>query len=115
MAELIIAKREIDDRIILDLSGDIIFGEGTVKLRKEIRRLLEEGKNIICLNLENVRYVDSSGIGELISGLTAINRTENGQLKLLNPTPRLINLLEISKLLSIFDCCNESKASGQLA
>lgn len=112
MAELIITEREIDDVVVLDLAGDITFGQGNVKLRYEIRRLLADGKKRIWLNLENVGYVDSSGIGELISGLIAINREENGQLKLLNPTERVLRLLEISKLLNVFDVSrDESKAS----
>ncbi len=113
MAKLIINKREADDAVILDLSGDITFGEGNITLRHEIRRLLEEGKKKIFLNLENVCYVDSSGIGELISALTAVKREDGGQLKLLNPTERIEALLEIANLTKIFDIYrNESKATG---
>lgn len=113
MARLSVTEREIDDTVILDLSGDITFGEGNITLRHEIRRLLEEGKMKICLNLENVCYVDSSGIGELISGLTAVKREDGGQLKLLNPTERIQALLEIANLTKVFDIYrNESKAFG---
>ena len=112
MAELIIAERNMDGVVVLDLTGDITFGQGTEKLRNEIRYLLAEGKNRIWLNLENVCYVDSSGIGELISGLTAVSRHGDGQLKLLNPPDRLIKLLEISNLLGIFDIYYEKKISA---
>lgn len=110
MSELTIAKREVSDRVILDLSGDITYGDGSLKLRNEIRRLVDDGRSVIWLNLEKVGYVDSSGIGEFISGLIAVNRIENGQLRLLNPTDRLIKLLEISHLLNIFDTQVESRS-----
>jgi anti-sigma B factor antagonist len=112
MAQLIIAERTMDGVTVLDLTGDITFGHGTEKLRSEIRHLLAEGKSRIWLNLEDVCYVDSSGIGELISGLTAVSRREDGQLKLMNPPDRLIKLLEISNLLGIFDIYYEKKISA---
>lgn len=103
MAELIITEREIDNEsLVLDLQGDITFGDGNITLRREIRRLIAEGKTKITLNLEKVFYVDSSGIGELISGLTAVNRV-NGELKLFNPTDRIQTLLEIAHLTKVFD------------
>jgi anti-sigma B factor antagonist len=73
-----------------------------VALRTAIRRLLEEGKKRILLNLSGVGYIDSSGIGELVSSYTAINK-EGGQLKLLNLTQKLQDLLTITKLLTVFD------------
>lgn len=113
MAELIIAEREFDDVVVLDLAGDITFGEGNITLRQAIRHHLANDRTRIWLNLENVCYVDSSGIGELISSLTAITRDAGGQLKLLNPSPRLMQLLEISKLLTIFDISrDESRAAA---
>ena len=106
MIRLTAFERNFSDITILDLKGDITFGEGNLELRKEIRRLLSEGKKKIHLNLELVGYVDSSGIGELISSFTAINR-DNGELKLLNPSTRVKELLAISKLLSVFDLSGE--------
>src|SRR4029078_6283534 len=76
--------------------------EGSVALRTAIRRLLEEGKKRILLNLAGVGYIDSSGIGELVSSYTAIGK-EKGQLKLLNLTQKLQDLLTITKLLTVFD------------
>lgn len=102
MARLNITEREIGDVTILDLSGDITFGEGNIILRAAIRRPLSEGKKKIFLNFAGVGYLDSSGVGELVSGFTAISR-EGGQLKLFNLTPRVYELLAITKLLNVFD------------
>ena len=102
MAELNISERQVGDVTILDMDGKITIGEGSVALRTAIRRLLEEGKKKILLNLAKVNYIDSSGIGELVSSYTAIGK-ESGQLKLLNLTQKLEDLLTITKLLTVFD------------
>ena len=102
MAELNIAERQAGDVTVLDMSGKITIGEGSVALRTAIRRLLEEGKKRILLNLAGVGYIDSSGIGELVSSFTAINK-DGGKLKLLNLTQKLQDLLTITKLLTVFD------------
>jgi len=102
MAELNINERQAGDVTVLDMSGKITIGEGSVALRAAIRRLLEEGKKRILLNLAGISYVDSSGIGELVSSYTAINK-EGGQLKLLNLTQKIQDLLTITKLLTVFD------------
>ena len=110
MAELNINERQAGDVTVLDMSGKITIGEGSVALRTAIRRLLEEGKKRILLNLSGVSYVDSSGIGELVSSYTAINK-EGGQLKLLNLTQKIQDLLAITKLLTVFDVYeNEAEA-----
>ena len=103
MAELNINERQAGDVTVLDMSGKITIGEGSVALRTAIRRLLEEGKKRILLNLAGVSYIDSSGIGELVSSYTAIGKEEGGQLKLLNLTQKLRDLLTITKLLTVFD------------
>ncbi len=102
MAELNISERQAGDITILDLDGKVTIGEGSVALRSAIRRLLGEGKNKILLNLGQVGYVDSSGIGELVSSFTAVNK-EGGTLKLLNLTQKIQDLLAITKLLTVFD------------
>lgn len=110
MAELNINERQAGDVTVLDMSGKITIGEGSVSLRTAVRRLLEEGKKRILLNLGGVSYIDSSGIGELVSSYTAINK-EGGQLKLLNLTQKLQDLLTITKLLTVFDVFeDEAKA-----
>jgi anti-sigma B factor antagonist len=102
MSELNISERQAGDITILDMDGKVTIGEGSVALRSAIRRLLGEGKNKILLNLGGVGYVDSSGIGELVSSFTAVNK-EGGTLKLLNLTQKIQDLLAITKLLTVFD------------
>jgi anti-sigma B factor antagonist len=102
MADINIAERQAGDVTILDLNGKVTIGEGSVALRNAIRRLLGEGKNKILLNLGGVGYIDSSGIGELVSSFTAVNK-EGGTLKLLNLTQKIQDLLAITKLLTVFD------------
>jgi anti-sigma B factor antagonist len=102
--------RRIDDVVILDLSGRITIGEGTLVLRNEIQKLLNAGDAKFLLNLADVDYIDSSGLGELVSSFTTV-RNKNGQLKLLNLTRRVRDLLQITKLLTVFDTFdNETEA-----
>src|SRR3954467_13834272 len=110
MAELNISERQAGDITILDMDGKVTIGEGSVALRSTIRRLLGEDKKKILLNLAGVGYIDSSGIGELVSSFTAVNK-ESGQLKLLNLTQKIQDLLAITKLLTVFDTFeNEGEA-----
>lgn len=110
MAELNISERQAGDVTILDMDGKVTIGEGSVALRAAIRRLIGEGKKNILLNLSGVGYVDSSGIGELVSSFTTVNK-EGGKLKLLNLTQKIQDLLAITKLLTVFDTFeNESDA-----
>jgi anti-sigma B factor antagonist len=102
MAELNLTERQAGDVTILDMSGKVTLGEGSVALRTAVRRLLGDGKKKILLNLGSVGYIDSSGIGELVSSFTAVNK-ENGTLKLLNLTQKIQDLLAITKLLTVFD------------
>ncbi|HEX8097821.1 MAG TPA: STAS domain-containing protein [Pyrinomonadaceae bacterium] len=103
MAELNISERQAGDVTVLDLSGKITIGEGSVSLRGAIKRLVEEGKTKILLNLGKVSYVDSSGIGELVSSFTTVQRAEGGQLKLLNLSQKIQDLMTITKLHTVFD------------
>ncbi|GAC1402183.1 MAG: STAS domain-containing protein [Pyrinomonadaceae bacterium] len=102
MAELGINERQAGDVTVLDLDGKITIGEGSVALRSAIRKLADEGKKKILLNLGKVSYVDSSGIGELVSSYSSVSR-DGGQLKLLNLTQKIQDLLAITKLLTVFD------------
>ncbi|HLA95577.1 MAG TPA: STAS domain-containing protein [Pyrinomonadaceae bacterium] len=102
MADITISERQAGDVTILDLQGKVTIGEGSVALRGAIRRLLGEGKTKLLLNLGGVGYIDSSGIGELVSSFTAVNK-EGGTLKLLNLTQKIQDLLAITKLLTVFD------------
>lgn len=99
---LFLTQREVGSVTIVDLSGKISLGEGSALLRKTIRDLLGAGQVKILLNLGDVNYIDSSGIGELVSGFTAV-RNRNGELKLLNLTKKVHDLLQITKLFTVFD------------
>lgn len=105
-----ISVRSADGVTIMDIHGKITIGEGTLEIRDRIRDLLQQGKKNVLLNLGDVSYVDSSGIGELVSCFTTV-KGQQGQLKLLNLTKRLEELLAITKLLTVFDCYDdEAKA-----
>ena len=102
MAELDVKERQAGDVTILDMSGEVRIGEGAISLRDSIRTLADQGKKKVLLNLAGVKYMDSSGVGELIANYTTVKR-QGGQLKLLNLTDRIQNLLVITKLLTVFD------------
>ena len=102
MAQLEIQERQAGDVTILDMNGKVAIGESSQALRRAIRRLAEEGKKKILLNLEKVGNMDSTGLGELIASYTTISR-DGGQLKLLHLTGKLQDLLVITKLLTVFD------------
>ena len=91
---------------IVDLSGRISLGEGSALLRKTVRDLLDDGHTRIILNLGDVNYIDSSGIGELVSGFTAV-RNRGGELKLLSLTKKVNDLLQLTKLFTVFDVYND--------
>jgi anti-sigma B factor antagonist len=110
MAELEVKERQAGDVTILDMTGAVRMGEGAISLRNSIRGLGDQGKKKILLNLGGVKNIDSSGIGELIANYTTISR-DGGQLKLLNLTDKIRDLLVITKLLTVFDSYdNESEA-----
>ena len=97
-----VSSRQVDGVTILDLSGRITLGEGSVQLRDAVRELLAKGQKHILLNLGDVNYIDSSGIGELVSAYTTA-RNQGGELKLLNLTKKVHDLLQITKLYTVFD------------
>ena len=87
---------------VVDISGRITLGEGSALLRKTIRELLEEQRTKIVLNLADVNYIDSSGIGELVSAFTATKKA-GGDMKLLHLTKKVHDLLQLTKLFTVFD------------
>jgi anti-sigma B factor antagonist len=97
-----VSTRQVDGIIILDLSGRITLGEGSVTIRDAVRDVLAKGSNKILLNLGDITYIDSSGIGELVSAYTTV-RNQGGELKLLNLTRKVHDLLQITKLYTVFD------------
>jgi len=96
------SSRQVDGVTIVDLSGRITLGEGSVVLRDTVKELSNQGQKKILLNLGDVTYIDSSGIGELVSAFTSI-RNAGGELKLLNLTKKVHDLLQITKLYTVFD------------
>jgi len=94
--------RQVDSVTVFDISGRITLGEGCTQLRELIRSHLSKGSKKMLLNLADVTYIDSSGIGELVSAFTAVSN-QGGQLKLLNLTKKVHDLLQITKLLTVFD------------
>ena len=95
-------NREVDGVTIMDCSGRITLGEGSVVLRDAVKDLLTKGQKKILLNLGDVNYIDSSGIGELVSAYTTV-KNQGGELKLLNLTKKVHDLLQITKLYTVFD------------
>ena len=94
--------RNVDGVSILDLSGRITLGDGSVTLREAISESLAKESNRILLNLEEVDFIDSSGLGELVSAFTSVKK-RGGELKLLHLTTRVQDLLQITKLYTVFD------------
>ena len=96
------STRSAEGVTIVDVSGRITVGEGNVMLRDVIRGLIEQGDRYILLNLGDVQYVDSSGLGELVRTYTTV-RNQGGDLKLVNLSKRVNDLLQITKLAAVFD------------
>ena len=95
---------------IVDLYGRIVLGEGSAGVRDLVRNLIKEGNKKILLNLRDVDYIDSSGLSELVSAFTSA-RSQGGELKLLNLTKRVRALLQITKLLTVFDITDDEAIS----
>ncbi len=101
---------QIQDVSVVDLSGRITLGEGGVLLREQIHGLLAKGQKKILLNLGDVTYIDSSGIGELVSAFTSV-KNQGGELKLLKLTKKVHDLLQITKLYTVFDIKDDEAAA----
>jgi anti-sigma B factor antagonist len=104
------STRQVNGVTIVDLSGRITLGEGSVVLRDTVRELVGKGQKRILLNLGDVTYIDSSGIGELVSAFTTV-RNQGGELKLLNLTKKVHDLLQITKLYTVFDVKDDEAAA----
>ncbi|HYE73260.1 MAG TPA: STAS domain-containing protein [Blastocatellia bacterium] len=100
--QLEIRERNFDDVTILDLIGKITIGDGSLQMRDAVNRLLDANQKKIILNLEGVTYVDSSGIGELVSRHTT-TKNQGGKLKLLKLPKKIKDLLMITRLLTVFE------------
>jgi len=97
-----LTSRQVGDVSVVDAAGRITLGEGSSALRDMLRDMVAKGQKKILLNLSEVSYIDSSGIGELVSGFTTVTN-QGGSLKLLGLTKRVKDLLQITKLYTVFD------------
>ncbi len=107
---LSIATRQLDGVTILDLSGRITLGEGSVVLRDAIRDLISKGVKDILLSLGDVNYIDSSGLGELVSAFTTA-KNQNASVKLLNLTKKVKDVLQVTKLYTVFDIYDDEASA----
>ncbi len=105
-----ITERSSGNVTILDVEGKILLGEGDVQLKRKIDELIEGGNTKLVLNLANVPYMDSGGLGEIVRSYTTVKRA-GGELKLLNATKRISDLLTITKLITVFEMHDDEAAS----
>ena len=107
-----IEERTVGDVVVLDVKGRLQLGEGDELLRDKVNSLLNQGRKKIVLNLAEVPYIDSAGLGEVVRTFTTVSR-QGGQLKLLNLTKRITDLLAITKLLTVFDTYDSEQDAVQ--
>ena len=106
-----ISERTVGDVVIVDLSGKVTLGDGgDVMLKDKIQSLMQQGQKKVLLNLSEVTYVDSAGLGQIVQSYATIMKN-GGSLKLLNVTKRIKALLSITKLLTVFEC-HDSEADA---
>ena len=105
-----LTTRQVGDVTVIDAVGRITLGEGSSALRDKIKELASSGHKKILLNLGEVSYIDSSGIGELVSGFTTVTN-QSGSLKLLNLNKRVKDLLQITKLYTVFEVHDDEAAA----
>ncbi len=104
-----LSTRQVGDVTVIDAAGRITLGEGSSAFRDAIKDLVTKGDKKVLLNLGDVNYIDSSGIGELVSGFTTLSNA-GGRLKLLNLTKRVQDLLQITKLYTVFEVFDDEAA-----
>ncbi|MBI4903537.1 MAG: STAS domain-containing protein [Acidobacteria bacterium] len=105
-----LSTRQVGDITVIDAAGRVTLGEGTSALRDSIRETVNAGHKKVLLNLGEVNYIDSSGIGELVSAFTTVTN-QGGQLKLLSLNKRIQDLLQITKLYTVFECHDDEAAA----
>jgi anti-sigma B factor antagonist len=104
------SARQVNEVTIVDLSGQIKLGDGSSVLRDTVKDLLGKGQRKILLNLGDISYIDSSGLGELVTAFTSV-RNQGGELKLLNLTKKVRDLLQITKLYTVFHVMDDEPAA----
>ena len=102
--------RNVNDIAVIDVDGKVVLGDGDVEIKQIVDGLLQKGSKKILLNLAKVPYLDSAGLGEIIRCFTALRRS-GGHFKLLSPNQRIIDLLNITKLLNVFDCYDSESSA----
>jgi anti-sigma B factor antagonist len=107
-----INKRDAGEVTVMDLSGRLTLGDASAQLRQALRELLDSGHKKIVLNLGQVGYIDSSGLGELVSSFTTV-KNNGGQLKLVNLTDKVNDLLTVTKLYTVFEIHSDEGAAVQ--
>jgi anti-sigma B factor antagonist len=107
-----ISKRDSGEVTVVDLSGRLTLGDASAQLRQALRELLDSGRKKIVLNLGQVGYIDSSGLGELVSSFTTV-KNNGGQLKLVNLTDKVNDLLTVTKLYTVFEIHSDEGAAVQ--
>jgi anti-sigma B factor antagonist len=105
-----LVTRQVGDVSVIDAAGRITLGEGASTFREAVREMIAKGDRKLLLNLADVSYIDSSGIGELVSGFTTV-ANQGGQLKLLNLSKRVQDLLQITKLYTVFEVFDDEAAA----
>lgn len=105
-----ITERQTDGVTILDLTGNVIMGGGSKRLGEDVRRRVQDGEANVLLNFADVKYLDSSGVGELVSIANAVSKAE-GNLKLANLTPKVEEVLTLSGVLPMFEIYDDERAA----
>jgi anti-sigma B factor antagonist len=100
--------RDVSGVLVIDMDGRITLGEGSTLLRELLREKLDKGQKKIVMNLAGINYIDSTGLGELVSGYRMV-KSEGGELKLLNLNKKVSDLLQITKLYTVFDIHNDEE------
>ena len=107
-----IDERTVGDVVVLDLKGKVTLGQGDELLKDKVNSLVNQGHKKIVLNLADVPYIDSAGLGEIVRTYTTVSR-QGGSLKLLNLTKRITDLLSITKLLTVFETFDSENEAVQ--
>ena len=104
------STRKIGDIVVIDAEGKILLGDGDVEIKQAVDSLIKQGNKKIVLNLAKVPYLDSAGLGEIIRCFTTLRKI-GGHFKLMAPNQRIIELLNITKLLNVFDCYDSESSA----
>lgn len=110
MANIEITERFESNVIILDLTGRIIFGEGSILLHRLLREIVERGEKNILLNFQKVTHIDSSGLGELVGGYVAVKKI-GGEIKLFDLTPNILEVVQLTKLNKVFEIYKDQQSA----